>query len=184
MTTILETVHGSHLYGLDDADSDRDTYCVVLNENKRYARQTKHGEDDRMVISFERFVEQVASGVPQALEALYSPVARIDQRWAPFLSGLRPGLTQARMRYRRTIINFGFHRGGRTGTAAITADQRKLRRHAVRLTANLESLLTQDSFNPRLTPEERIRVKSLPEETDYEDQLQTALEQVLFSTRH
>jgi hypothetical protein len=184
MTTVLKTIHGSHLYGLDHPDSDCDTYCVVLNGNKHYARQTKHGEDDRMVISFERFIEQVASGVPQALEALYSPVARIDPRWAPFLSGLRPGLIEAQMRYRRTIINFGFHRGGRTGTAAITADQRKLRRHAVRLTANLENLLTQGSFNPRLTPKERAHVKSLPEETDYEDRLQAALEQALFSTHH
>lgn len=31
MNTVLFTVHGSHLYGLDHEDSDYDTYRVVLD---------------------------------------------------------------------------------------------------------------------------------------------------------
>lgn len=180
--TILQTVHGSHLYGLAHPGSDLDTYRVVLGGNKKYARQTKRGDDDCMVISLDRFLAQVAVGVPQALEALFSPFAQINMDWAPFLLGLRPGLIKTQMRYRRTIINFGFHRGGRTGSAAERIDERKLRRHAVRLTLNLGTFLERGVFNPALSTDQRDVVVEMADAPDFETELTSALESALWPT--
>lgn len=178
MRTILETIHGSHLYGLAHARSDVDTYRVVLPDEghrRTYARQRKVNKDDRLVISLDRFLDQVALGVPQALEALWSPEASIDPTWVPFLHGLRPGLEETRMRYRRTIVNFGFHHGGRTGAAAREIDGFKLHRHAVRLCLNLQDFLTTGGFCPRLSPERAQYCNEFIRREDYD----TALEQLL-----
>lgn len=79
-TVMLETVHGSHLYGLNHAGSDVDTYRVVTDSHKaRYNRQrrskTTHkitGDDDVTVVSLSSFLNQCWEGVPQALEAMFS----------------------------------------------------------------------------------------------------------------
>lgn len=152
MKIILDTVHGSNLYGLARPDSDYDTYRVVIGGDKGYARQRLREGDDRLGIHLSRFQEQVDTGVPQALEALFSPVADLDQDWVPFLRGMRPSIISARMTYRRTIINFGLGNGGRTGAAAQRTDVVKLRRHALRLCLNLDELVRTGRFDPRLTP--------------------------------
>lgn len=152
--TILDTVHGSHLYGLAHPGSDCDTYKVVVGDDKSYARQRSCAGDDRLGIHLSRFLQQVDKGVPQALEALFSPVAELDPDWAPFLRSLRPGIISARMTYRRTITNFAYLDGGRTGAAKLraqTTERAKLRRHALRLSLNLAELVATSSFDPRLS---------------------------------
>lgn len=178
MTIILDTVHGSHLYGLSRPGSDRDTYRVVTGENKAYARQRMRGEDDALVIHLSRFQRSVRQGVPQALEALFSPLAILDPRWAPFLSGLRPGITEPRMTYRRTIRNFGLGNGGRTGAAAERTDPVKMRRHALRLCLNLDDLVRSGRFSPRLCPDEIQFVESNSQsgQEDFEAILTSSLE--------
>lgn len=186
MQTILSTVHGSHLYGLARPDSDHDSYRVVIGENKTYARQRLQGDDDRLGIHLSRFLESVDKGVPQALEALFSPVAELDPEWAPFLRGLRPGIINARTTYRRTILNFGLGNGGRTGAAAQRTDPVKLRRHALRLCLNLDELVSTGRFNPRLTPGQARAVKAGAqlERTDFEDLLVRALGQAQIGKLH
>ncbi|GAA1807190.1 DNA polymerase beta superfamily protein [Nesterenkonia flava] len=178
MSAILTTVHGSHLYGLANQGSDQDTYTVTTGTNKEYARQTKTGDDDALQLHLHRFLDQVRDGVPQALEALWSPVAKIHPDWEPMLRALRPGIHEARARYRRTILNFAFKHGGRTGAAREHADRAKLRRHAVRLTINLAQLTETGSIQPRLNSDQ-IRlvrhVAALPGD-DYADTLIAMLE--------
>lgn len=177
MQTILDTVHGSHLYGLARPDSDYDTYRVVIGDDKIYARQRLRDGDDRLGLHLSRFQEQVEAGVPQALEALFSPVAELDPDWAPFLRGLRPGIINARMTYRRTVINFGLGNGGRAGAAAQRTDPVKLRRHALRLCLNLDELVSTGRFNPRLTPGQSRAVKAHAQlgEADFGELLVRAL---------
>lgn len=87
--TVLSTVHGSHLYGLAHANSDLDTYEVVVGGDKNFARQSNR-ETDALRLHLSRFQRSVRDGVPQALEALFSPVAEYDGDYAPFLRGATP----------------------------------------------------------------------------------------------
>ncbi|GAA4923859.1 hypothetical protein [Nesterenkonia rhizosphaerae] len=165
MESILRTVHASHLYGLAHERSDYDLYEVVIGGDKCFARQANR-EEDVVLIHLSRFQEAVESGVPQALEALFSPVADVDSAWAPFLRGIRPGVGKARATYRRTILNFGLGNGGRTGAAAKRVDPIKLRRHALRLAHNLDELVRTGRFNPHLSPADVLTIKAnakLPE---------------------
>lgn len=147
---ILSTVHGSHLYGLAHEHSDFDTYEVVLGCDKRFA-WNHNAETDATHIHLSRFHESVEDGAPQALEALFSPVAEVAPGWEAFFLGLRPGIDNARATYRRTIMNFGLSNGGRTGRAAERIDPVKMRRHALRLAINLNDLVRYGVFNPRLS---------------------------------
>lgn len=178
---LLTTVHGSHLYGLDHQGSDLDTYSVILGRHPNFARQVKRGDDDQMTLSLNRFAQMVESGVPQALEALWSPSAMIDPDYRPYLSALRPGFHETRMRYRRTILNFAFGQGGRTGSAAERVNPQKLRRHALRLALNLADYSRFGRFNPSLTPTDRLWVLTSADDPDFESILRGALDTAMWS---
>lgn len=163
---LLSTIHGSHLYGTHRPDSDHDTYQVVLSGR---TRQRQRGVDDAMTITLEDFSRQVAIGVPQALEALWSPVAQVDPTWGPWFAGLRPGLPAAIDRHRRTALSFGLYDGGRHGRGlerARTSEKIKLRRHALRLAHNLYHLASHGWYDPVLAPEQ---VRQLDELARLED---------------
>lgn len=156
-TTILKTIHGSHLYGLARENSDLDTYEVFIGGDKRRAEQRLDGQDDIVRIHLDRFLDQVNKGVPQALETLFSPQADKHPEWAPYLNSLRPSLDQARATYRRTIYNFAFRHGGRTGAAldrAKATERLKIRRHALRLAVNLHELMVAGRFNPSFSSDQ------------------------------
>lgn len=84
---ILETVHGSHLYGLNHAGSDRDSFRVVAGSGRTIQRIT--GEDDITQMPLNRFLENVFHGSHQSCEALFSPLATIDPQYAPYFEGIR-----------------------------------------------------------------------------------------------
>lgn len=150
---LFKTVHGSRLYGLAHAGSDDDFYTVVTKKpvDTRYNRQerikyAKHkivGDEDSTVVDFGTFVEMCKSGVPQALEAMFSDmtigVDRIESFRHSFVCG-----TQVYERYFRTIKSF----------ALSEDDGIKKRRHALRLALNLKELGERGRFNPTLTPED------------------------------
>lgn len=145
MTTILETIHGSHLYGLNHADSDRDTFRVVATSDRARTKHKVTEESDSVVMPFDRFMENVFNGSHQSCEALFSPVKTVDPRYAPLFEGMRVTGEDAFARYRRTIRAFSY------GTD-------KQRRHAVRLGFNLRDLRRCGRFNPRLTDDQRTKV--------------------------
>lgn len=177
---ILSTVHGSHLYGLAHEDSDYDTYEVMLGCDKRFA-WNRNEDTDTTHIHLSRFQQAVTEGAPQALEALYSPLAEVHPHWQAFFAGMRPGIDNARATYRRAILNFGLHNGGRTGAAAEPTDPFKLRRHALRLTYNLDELVRTGRFNPRLTPSDAVAIKANATMSDshFERLLTSSLENAL-----
>ena len=72
MTTgfFLRTIHGSHLYGTNHAGSDVDWYEIWLTGKNNQA--VVNGVDTTKV-NLETFVRLIDKGVPQAIEALFSP---------------------------------------------------------------------------------------------------------------
>lgn len=150
---LFKTIHGSRLYGLAHAGSDEDFYTVVTKKpvdtrynrqtRARYAKQKITGGEDSMVIDFGTWIEQCKSGVPQALEAMFSDMAIGEDKIADFRRGFRCG-TDVFERYYRTIKSF-----------ALAEDEGiKKRRHALRLALNLNQLAKTGRFNPTLSPED------------------------------
>ena len=149
--TLLYTIHGSHLYGMNHAESDIDYYMVVSEENRKVkAKQTIIDGIDTTVVGYSGFMEMCFKGVPQALEAMFSTQATIDELKA-FRSSYKAGGAGVVDVYRRTIYNFSHEK--RSGE--------KYKKHAVRLTLNLNSLLQYEKFNPTLTSDEIAIVNRL-----------------------
>src|SRR5690349_2398845 len=148
---LFKTVHGSRLYGLAHADSDEDFYTVVTKVpytgrgqgKARYAKQKISGSEDSMVVDFGTWVEMCKSGVPQALEAMFSSMPVGDYRIAAFRSTFRLG-TEVYERYLRNIKSF----------ALAEDDTIKKRRHALRLALNFRELREYGRFNPTLSVED------------------------------
>lgn len=146
---LLETVHGSHLYGLAHADSDLDYYRVWAG--KKNMRQTIQGKYDITNKSYEQFLHEVSIGVPQALEALWSPIKTVNK--LDFVT-IVPGYSETVNRYLRTIKSFW------------TEDLKK-RRHSARLYLNLQDYMACGHFNPRLTAEQKETVQWFAENSFY-----------------
>lgn len=152
MNRVFETVHGSRLYGLSRPDSDYDSYVVATGVK---TRQRVNGSDDHTVVNLEDFIKQVSFGVPQALEALYSPYKDVNAGWASFLSSLRPSYFHVLDTYRRTILNFV---GGGDDKREVTP---KRRQHALRLALNRRTFRNRGVFNPVLSEREAAFVKNV-----------------------
>jgi len=146
MTILFRTRHGSHLYGLAHAGSDEDWYTVISNpgsKRKKYSKQTIHDGLDSTLISLSTFMVQCYNGVPQALESLFSQEPEVDLL-TDFRSSYRINTSTTVATYKRTIKNFVLD-----GEASF-----KKRRHAARLTFNMNSLIEFGRFNPTMTPTE------------------------------
>ncbi len=147
---------GSHLYGLNHADSDEDFYRVVPDEHfwkavgnfpsgnqKVLARQTIIDGIDQMLVSEKTFHRFCYEGAPQALETMFAQEPIIDKLEA-FRHSYFGGLNMEHMcgRYTRTIKAFAY-------------GNFKKRRHALRMSFNLsEAMATGGRFNPRLTQDQ------------------------------
>lgn len=154
---LLRTVQGSRLYGLARPESDHDTYTVIAGKHR--GRQRIAGPDDTLVIGVDQFLAQCAKGVPQALEAMFSPLAEPGP-----LNALRAGYRVAqpafRETYRRTIRRFALD--------GLERDDLKRRRHALRLLVNFEEGLVRGRFNPTLSVEQVAWVRDTAMASDFE----------------
>lgn len=142
-TLLLETVHGSRLYGLDHENSDHDSFQVIAGLQK--PRVATDGYYDVAAFGLDAFLTNVYNGSHQSCEALWSPVAYKHPALAPYFDGIRVTGADAFARYRRTIRTFSY------GNV-------KRRRHAVRLGYNLSGLRKYGRFNPTLSDGERHAV--------------------------
>lgn len=157
---LFSTPHGSHLYGLATPTSDNDTYTVVTRlphvahngTRARYARQTIRGDEDAVVIDLSTFMLLCDKGVPQALEAMFSPVATVD-RIPELRAGYRAG-NPAPLTYRRTIANF------------LQAEGFKRRRHAFRLALNCATMERYGRFCPVLSADQAEEITTLAGDPD------------------
>jgi len=144
---VFRTVHGSHLYGLAHADSDMDFYEVYVRSIKRnshtratWAKQSIVDGVDTTKVDFGTWMEQCRKGVPQALEAMFSGLAEVDEIDS-FRNAFRVG-TGAVETYLRTIKAFCMDEENPSF---------KKRRHAVRLAYNCNTLREYGRFNPTMT---------------------------------
>lgn len=154
---LFRTVHGSTLYGLATEHSDLDYYTVIPTKSrarKRYAKQTIHDGLDSTVLDFSTFRVYCDIGVPQTLEALFSPVAEIDYI-ADFRRSYRIDTAAVMERYRRTIKSFSLN------------DDFKRRRHALRLCLNLREALQKGRFNPQLSDRDKLMITQAAASRDY-----------------
>ena len=154
MDVLLHTQHGSHLYGLQNSNSDRDFLTVLANANngRKYAKQTIVDGLDATVLNLSTFMAQCDKGVPQALEALFSAKADIDLL-GDVRQAYRVNTAVVYNTYNRTIKNF-----------ALTPDAPfKKRRHAARLTLNRNTLLATGRFDPTMTENEIAYANRLAE---------------------
>lgn len=155
MTIIYETIHGSRLYNLHHENSDYD-YFRVIDEGK--TRQKITGSEDMLTMSYDRFMDRLANGSPQSLEALFSPIPTHNE--IEYLrQNFRIGIDTTFNTYRRTIKSF-CHSG-----------ELKRQRHALRLMYNVTDLYHYGQFNPRLDTNQRNRILSLEHLIEPEDLL-------------
>lgn len=144
---LFKTIHGSRLYGLAHKDSDYDFYTVVDRVPKKRAKYATHrivDGVDSVVVDFGTWVNMCQSGVPQALEAMFSQMATFDD-----ISEFRKSFVAGeniRDKYYRTIDNF------------LDAPDFKRNRHALRMAINLRDARRYGRFNPTLSPKARVWV--------------------------
>lgn len=154
---LFRTIHGSRLYGLDNEDSDTDYYTVIPRKStkkKKYAKQTINDGVDSMVVDFSTFRVYCDMGVPQALEALFSPVPEVDVI-ADFRNSYRIDTGAVVERYRRTIKSFSL------------GEEYKKKRHALRLALNLREAVETGRFNPRLSDFDVLFVSRVAQDEKY-----------------
>jgi len=163
---LLRTIHGSHLYGLNTATSDRDFYEIYDYPWQRYRPRKqnqqvidKHRHDTTM-ISLERFTDLCIKGVPQSIEVLFTDSSKWlghDESWYhksnEVKSIVADNIPTVLETYKRTAWNF------------FLPNNFKKNRHALRLCLNALDLKTKGFFNPTLTfaqREELNKFASLP----------------------
>lgn len=153
--TLFKTIHGSRLYGLAHADSDYDYFTVVAKPAKnRKARLATHSIVDGLdsnVLDLGTFLDGCVKGVPQYLEAMFSPSPEID-KIAALRAGYRVG-TSVYSRYLSTIKTFAFNE----------KYPYKCKRHALRLALNMRDMRAAGRFNPTLDRVQVALVSSLAE---------------------
>lgn len=168
---LMRTIHGSRLYNLHSENSDYDYYTVINTKRTRrakYAKQSIVGNRDSVVVDLGTFMMLCDKGVPQALEAMFSPVAEFD-RLSALRNGYRAG-GRARDTYQRTIDNF------------LLSDDPKRHRHALRLSINLRDILWYGRFNPRLSEIQADIITDLSQNWDV-DTLRTISEFIAYQPR-
>ena len=144
---IFRTLHGSHLYGFNHADSDEDWYEVYEGKSRKLHQETD-GKLDIVRGTIEGFMIRAASGSHQSAEALFSRekawAPGMEEKWGPLLDNFRIA-GEAYAKYERTIKKFCY------------GDFKK-RQHACRLAMNLWEMRVSWSgrFNPRIHTTERI----------------------------
>lgn len=154
-TVLYKTIHGSRLYNLANADSDEDFYVVTPTVKTRRminATQKLEGNLDTVAIDFSSFVQLAHKGVPQALETMFSQQSQ-SNFFEEYRNGFRTADSEVIGTYLKTIKSM----------ALFEKKPFKHRRHAMRLSLNLEQLLYTGRFNPTLSPADVSLVNRLAE---------------------
>ncbi len=109
MPVALATVHGSQLYGNSHAGSDDDRYIVIDDitvSGSVKSKQTVKGGDDVLILGLKQYLDILALGSHQALEAKFSPRAFIDEGVATLISSSTPGAQSMSHKYMSASKSF------------------------------------------------------------------------------
>lgn len=140
---IFSTIHGSHLYGLAHAGSDRDVARVTTSTATK-ARHRNGVEEDTMTIPWDVLLIRIQEGSHQSLETLFSPYKEWNPEYVhlkPYVEGWTITGSEVFAKYERTIKKFCY-------------GDFKRRRHAVRLSLNLRDLRRDGRFDPVLNEDQ------------------------------
>lgn len=137
---VLQTPTGSRLFGLDNEDSDYDQ-MIVYSDNRR-AEHHKIGDQDITATGLSDFMWKCNRGSPQYLDAMFSQQATVDVI-ADLRKQYRTTYAAVLPTYTRLIKHLWF-----TG---VEEDDRKKRRHAVRLYRNLKDIDLYGRYNPSMS---------------------------------
>lgn len=152
-TVLFKTVHGSRLYGLNHKDSDEDFYVITPTRKvsrKINAKQTIVGDQDVTALDFKSFVSLSHKGVPQALEAMFSRASKSDF-FEDYRQNYYASDGEVIHTYMKTIKSFSM----------TEKDPFKRKRHALRLSLNLEELMYTGRFNPTLNQGDVLKITRL-----------------------
>lgn len=152
-TVLFKTIHGSKLYGLARKGSDDDFYVVTPTRKvsrQINAKQRIDGLNDVTSMDFASFVTLANKGVPQALETMFSrkSVSNFFEDFRQNYFASDPTVVHT---YMKTIKSFSLSE----------KDPYKRKRHALRLSLNLEELLYTGRFNPTLSHSNALRITRL-----------------------
>jgi hypothetical protein len=159
MNTLLETPHGSRLYRLHHEESDNDRFQVVEDNPTVKARYSKHkisGDHDLVICDLTTFTAYASRGVPQYLEAMWTPCPTVD-RITDLRMSFSPNYYQTQDTYQRTAHNFYVKGKEETDSRKSV----KFRRHAYRLVLNLQDYRSNGMFNPALTDQQIYQLKAM-----------------------
>lgn len=153
---LLQTVSGSHLYGLATPESDYDTFVVYADKpngskRARYSKQTITEQEDVVTPDLSTFMLYAQKGVPQYVEAMWSNQADIDVIH-DLRHAFKPDYYNTVTTYQRTIKSFYAHQ------------TKKRIRHAYRLLLNLQDFMAYGKFDPTLDEEHLERLTRLLEQ--------------------
>jgi hypothetical protein len=161
--TLLLTIHGSHLYGLSHTNSDKDFYRVIdsvpeKNEHghvkKRNGHQAVVNNLDDTVFDLKTFMIHAYDGVPQALEAMFSPLATIDVLGA-YRASFRVSVQSMSVKYIHAIEKF-------------SQFDFKRRRHALRYALNLQEAISNNGrFDPVLKESDKLMISEMAMDKNY-----------------
>lgn len=143
---LLDSLAGSHLYGLADAQSDLDRYVVCVESRRdpnRYRHSQRVSDEDRIRVSLSGFLVQCERGSHQALDAMFAPPAACEvDKIAELRRGYRAGITTIHALLR--VVKKFAHMEGEDRFAL------KRRRHAVRIAFQIGQLVESGRYDPRL----------------------------------
>lgn len=146
---LLRTLRGSRLHGLEHDDSDYDYFEVYSGKEKM--SQSIVGNVDTVRVSFDQFLTGIGVGLPEYLEALWSPLKTVNK--IDYLH-IHPGYSETLSRYQRTMKSFWL------------SGDFKRRRHALRLQLNVREYMQHGSFNPRLTDQQAEEIIGKAQQPD------------------
>lgn len=136
---LYRTIMGSRLYGTNRPDSDYDWLEVYTNMGSK-PEQKVTGDLDTLRVSLSTFMTLASEGRHQYLEGMFAPKAEVDVIY-DLRRSFYPDTAKTVNLYRRTINKFGDHKSRK---------KEKAMRTALKLTYDLEDILTKGKFNPVL----------------------------------
>lgn len=144
---LIQSIHGSRLYGLHHEGSDYDYWSVYANTPKAKARNIKQklaGDQDNVEMDLSTMVEYADRSSHQVLELVFSEKKTVCliEDWC---NNFVVNLPTMRDLYFRTIENFWLKAWANEGSL-----RTKTFRHCVRMAINLEEAQRLGRFNPTL----------------------------------
>lgn len=163
MEVLFKTIHGSRLYGLSHEHSDYDWYVVVDKRPYGHPVQVIKEGVDTFTVELGEWIDQCQRGTPQALEAMFSTKATVDN-----LPDLRRNFKAG---------SHSFFTFLRVIKSLQGWDDFKHKRHMIRLAYEAGDIARYGRFNPTMSPlkiETANELAKLPLEHVYTDALTIA----------